>query len=66
MLESFVAGKDYMSNMDLPPSSSDGDDDDFSDEGEADEAHNKATVSAETRSPQQHVYLGQQAYQDNC
>ncbi|KAL0029542.1 hypothetical protein WJX79_003031 [Trebouxia sp. C0005] len=26
-------GKDYMSNMDLPPSSSDGDDDDFSDEG---------------------------------
>ncbi|KAA6422954.1 MAG: RNase L inhibitor [Trebouxia sp. A1-2] len=59
-------GKDYMSNMDLPPSSSDGDDDDFSDEGEADEAHNKATVSAETRSPQQHVYLGQQAYQDNC
>ena len=61
-LEIFVAGKDYMSNMDLPPSSSD--DDDFSDEDSAEEeAHNQATVSAEPRSPQQHTYLGQQAHQ---
>jgi len=63
MLDLFVAGKDYMSNMDLPPSSSD--DDYFSDEdGAEDEAHDEATVSAEPRSPQQHAYLGQQAYQD--
>ncbi len=33
--EMFVAGKDYMSNMDLPPSSSD--DDDFSEEDGAEE-----------------------------
>lgn len=58
-----VAGKDYMSNMDLPPSSSD--DDDFSDEDSAEEeAHNQATVSAEPRSLQQHTHLGQQAYQN--
>ncbi len=63
MLALFVAGKDYMSNMDLPPSSSD--DDDFSDEdGAEEEAHDKPTVSAEPRSPQQHAYLGQQAFQD--
>ncbi|DBA91586.1 TPA: hypothetical protein ACH3X1_003199 [Trebouxia sp. C0004] len=49
-------GKDYMSNMDLPPSSSD--DDDFSGE---EEAHDKA-VSAEPNSPQQPAHLGQQAY----
>ncbi len=62
MLEMFVAGKDYMSNMDLPPSD---DDDDYSDNGGAEEeADDKATVSAEPRSPQQHAYLGQQAYQD--
>jgi len=60
--EMFVAGKDYMSNMDLPPSSSD--DDDFSEEdGAEEEAHDKAAVSAEPKSPQQHAYLGQQAYQ---
>ncbi len=63
MLEMFVAGKDYMSNMDLPPSSSD--DDYYSDNGGAEEeARDEATDSAEPRSPQQHAYLGQQAYQD--
>ena len=57
----FVAGKDYMSNMDLPPSSSD--DDDFSEEDGAEgEAHDTAAVSAEPKSPQQHADLGQQAY----
>lgn len=63
MPDLFVAGKDYMSNMDLPPSASE--DDDFSDEdGAEQEANNEATDSAEPRSPQQHAYLGQQAYQD--
>ncbi len=51
MLDLCVAGKDYMSNMDLPPTSSD--DDDYSDnDGAEKEADDKATDSAEPRSPQ--------------